>query len=172
MSLAFVHCCFLAAPHVRKKPSLPNKPSAEGQTRQIYRQSRDDDRFEFCSHLVSMNDPKILAKFNGSGDIVGIALPFLSSTCTKHVYPDLWVCRHVRRNQTDEHSLYTRANSIPVLERVVGLLQCVGWRVWGLSTGQGVSQVSRGMCPEQIRDGERPCHCPRLWHRNSASCKN
>lgn len=79
MSLAFVHWCFPAAPHVRKKPSLPNKPSAEGQTRQIYRQSRDDDRFElkiflFCSYLVSVNDPKILKSLwaqkrsHGSGE--------------------------------------------------------------------------------------------------------
>lgn len=47
-----------AAPHIRKKPSLPGEPPAEGQTRQIYRQSRDDDRSELkiflcSSHLVA-----------------------------------------------------------------------------------------------------------------------
>lgn len=67
--LSFVFLC--TAPHVRKEPSLPSEPPAEGQARQIYRQPRDDDRSEmkiilFCSHLVSLNGSKILAKLMGS----------------------------------------------------------------------------------------------------------
>lgn len=64
---------------------------------------------------------------------VSTTLPFPSSTCTEPIYPDLCVCRRVHRNQTDQHSLYTQANSVPILEYVVGLPQFVGWSARGLS---------------------------------------
>lgn len=103
---------------------------------------------------------------------VSTTLPFPSSTCTEPIYPDLCVCRRVHRNQTDQHSLYTQANSVPILECVVGLPQFVGWSVRGLSCRVvGVPGQQRNeSCA--IRDGEGSCHCPGLWHRSSASCRN
>lgn len=135
MSLVFVHLCFPAAPHIRKKPSLPSKPSAEGQTRQIYRQSRDDDRSElkiflFCSHPVSLNDSKILAKFTGSGERSRLKWAQPSSFSQAHaeiVFTQPHVRADVHRNQADTPAdihFTPRKTQAPTLRVFLACQQC------------------------------------------------
>lgn len=69
---------------------------------------------------------------------------------------------HCTPRQTQSPSLSTSLASHSSWDGVRG----------GSAAGWWESQVSRGMSPVQIRDGEGSCHCPGLWHWSSASCRN
>lgn len=171
-----------AAPHIREKPSLPSEPPAEGQTRQIYRQSRDDDRSEFkkflCfSHLVGLNDSQTWAEFMAAGERPWLQWAQCSSF--SQAMQKVYLARVTPMNMSPgprlapTHPCYSQPESSPAQKRwqLRSHLPTVhGSGYLELQSGCELGRnSSRG---EKGRGRALPSALTGAWHPGSTCCEN